>query len=139
MSTSIKRGKVDYSVLKKAPELHEIDTAEYFADKGLDVVFLRPSNIKGSKSPDFEMAGKIWETKSPITFSNSSFEDNFKTAEKQSKHIIFDLRRLNKRSETFYIKNLKKRSRTNIIKTLLVIDKTGNLLTIKGKFDNIKP
>lgn len=132
-----KIGRVDYSALNKRPEQHELDTADYFARLGFDVVFLKNSNIKGSHSPDFLMAGRIWETKSPITYSDSSFEDNFKKAEKQSKHIVFDLRRLNEKNENKYINELIKRSKSNKIKTLLVIKRDTALLTLRGIFGRI--
>ena len=133
-----KKGIVDYSALKRKPEPHEEYTAEYFARRGYDVTFLKTSNIKGSHSPDFLLIGRIWETKSPITYSDSSFEDNFKKAEKQSGNVIFDLRRLNKKNESRYLKNLIKRSTSNKIKTLLVINREEKLLTIKGTFGKIK-
>ena len=132
------RGIIDYSALKQKPEPHEQSTAKYFAFRGYDVKFLKSSNIKGTHSPDFLLAGKIWETKSPITYSGSSFEDNFKKAEKESRHIIFDLRRLSKKNETMYLKNLIKRSSSNKIKTLMVINREEKLLTIKGAFGRIK-
>ena len=86
-------------------------------------------------SPDFEMAGKIWETKSPIKYSKHSFEDNFKKAVKQSEHIIFDLRRLSKKDETKYLQEIRKRKKSRKIKTLLAITRDGRLLTEKGLFD----
>ena len=131
-------GRVDYSALNKEPEPHELDTANYFANFGFDVLFLKNSNIKGSHSPDFQMVGKIWETKSPITYSESSFEDNFKKAEKQSKHIIYDLRRLNKRNSEKYLKGLIKRSKSKKVKTLIVISRDEKLLIFKGEFDIIR-
>jgi len=82
-------GKLDYSELKDLPEKHERSTARFFVDRGMDVKFLRPSSIKGTRSPDFLMVGKIWEIKNPIVYSDSSFEYNFKKAMKQSKNIIF--------------------------------------------------
>ena len=133
-----KIGKIDYSELNKAPEKHEIYTAEFFANLGYDIFFIKTSNIKGSHSPDFRMAGRVWETKSPITYSDSSFEDNFKKAKKQSDHIIFDLRRLNQKDEAKYLKELSKRSGSNKVRTLLVIGRSGELLTIKGFFDKMK-
>lgn len=133
-----KIGKIDYSALNHKPEPHEIETAKYFTKLGLDVLFIKSSNIKGSHNADFQMFGKTWETKSPITYSDSSFEDNIKKAEKQSKYIIFDLRRLNGKNETKYIKELMKRSRSNKIKILLVINKNNELLTFKGNLDKIK-
>lgn len=133
-----KIGRVDYSALNKEPEPHEKYTAKYFSRLGYDIFFIKSSNIKGSHSPDFQMAGKNWETKSPITYSDSSFEDNFKKAKKQSGHIIFDLRRLSQRNEEKYLKELAKRSKSNKIKTLLVINRSGKLLTMKGLFSRIK-
>lgn len=133
-----KISKVDYSALNKEPEPHELDTANFFANLGFDIIFLKNSNIRGSHSPDFQMAGKVWEAKSPITYSESSFEDNFKKAEKQSRHIVFDLRRLNRRNEGKYLKELAKRSKSNKIKTLLVINKDKKPLFLKGKFAIIK-
>ena len=133
-----RRGIVDYTALEKEPEKHELYTANYFAYRGFNVVFIRPSNIKGSHSPDFCLNGRIWETKSPIKYSESSFEDNFKKAEKQSENVIYDLRRLRKKDEVVYLRELLKRSSSNKIKNLLVIDKNEELLTIKGSFGNIK-
>ena len=130
-------GGIDYSNLKTPPEKHERGTAQYFADRGKDVVFVCPSSIKGTHSPDFIMEGRTWEIKSPITYSNSSFEYNFKKAMKQSEHIIFDLRQLNPRNETKYIKELIKWKDKPLVRTLLVITRDGRLLTIKGKFGNL--
>ena len=133
----IRKGRIDISELNVPPEKHEYETAKYFADRGFDVKFIRPSDIKGATSPDFEMAGKIWETKSPIKFSKSSFEDNFKKASKQSENLIFDLRRLNKGDEKRYYHGIQIRKKARKIKTLLVISKDGRLLTEKGHFDMI--
>ena len=132
-----KKGKIDISALNVPPEKHEFETAKYFADRGFDVIFLSPHYIVGANNPDFEMAGKIWETKSPIKYSNSSFEDNFKKATKQSEHIIFDLRRLSEKDEEKYLRKIGKRKKSYKIKTLLVITRDGRLLTKKGRFDII--
>ena len=130
----VKKGKVDYSALNKKPEDHELYAADYFAELGFDVVFIRPSNIKGSRSPDFTMAGKIWELKSPTGKSERTFEDDLRKAMGQSEHIIFDLRQKAKRDETWCINKLKNQSTASEIKTLLAINKQGKLLIIKGKF-----
>ncbi len=131
----IKKGKIDISALNVPPEKHEYETAKFFTDRRLDVVFLSPHYIVGANNPDFEMAGRIWETKSPTKYSKSSFEDNFRKAAKQSEHIIFDLRRLSKEDETKYLQEIGKRKRSRRIKTLLIITKDGRLLTEKGCFD----
>ena len=130
-------GKIDYSNLTTPPEKHERATAKFFANKGEDIVFLRPSSIKGTYSPDFTMGDKIWEVKSPTTYSKSSFEYNFKKAMKQAKHIIFDLRQLNSSNEVKYIRELYKWKNIPKVKTLLIITKDGRILTLKGKFDKL--
>ncbi|MBQ1387442.1 hypothetical protein IIY68_01475 [Candidatus Saccharibacteria bacterium] len=133
-----KIGKIDISELNVPPEKHEYETAKYFAKRGYDVEFIGPHYIEGFRNPDFKMCGKIWEIKSPTSSSNSSFEHNFRKATSQSENIIFDLRRLNTRTEEKYIEKLVKGSSSSKIKTLFVITLDGRLLTIKGKFDNMK-
>ena len=61
-----KTGQIDISELTIPPEKHELYTAKFFAQKGKDITFIRPSNIKGNYKADFVMDGKIWEVKSPI-------------------------------------------------------------------------
>lgn len=130
-------GKIDIAELNVPPEKHEYETAKYFAKRGYSVVFIKPSDTSGFNSPDFRMRGKIWETKSPIGNSLQTFVDNYKKAKKQSENIIFDLRRLNLKSEQICLKMLKGKAKSPSIKTLLVITRDGQLLTIRGKFDNI--
>lgn len=134
---NVKMGKIDIAELNVPPEKHEYETAKYFAKRGYSVVFIKPSDISGFNSPDFRMRGKIWETKSPIGNSLQTFVDNYKKAKKQSENIIFDLRRLNLKSEQICLKMLKGKAKSPSIKTLLVITRDGQLLTIRGKFDNI--
>ena len=133
-----KKGRVDISELNTPPEKHEYDTAKYFAERGYDVVFVKPSNIKGQNSPDFEMGGKIWETKSPTGSSERVFDNNFRKAMKQSEHIIFDLRRMKKQNEVWCLNKINRQKSSCKIKTLLVITGDGRLLICKGKFDIIK-
>ena len=132
-----KIGRLDISALNAPPEKHEYETAKYFADRGIDVVFIRPSDIKGTNSPDFKMQGKIWETKSPTGSSLRTYEENFKKALKQSENIIFDLRRLKITDEARCFNRLQRMKEVARLETLLVISRDGRLLTIKGKFDKI--
>ena len=132
-----KTGKIDISALNVPPEKHEYDTAKYFAKRGLDIKFITPHYLKGFHNPDFEMGGRIWETKSPIGKSKRTYEDNFRKAIKQSENIIFDLRRLNKSSEKTCLEVLTKHLTAPTVKRLLVIKGDGRLLTLKGKFDKI--
>ena len=134
----IRVGHIDISALNTPPEKHEYETAKYFARRYKDIVFIKPSSIKGQHTPDFLMCGKMWEIKCPLVYSKSSFEDIFRKATKQSCHIIFDLRRLRKSDVRIYVYNITKRSKSQKIKTLLVITSDGQLLTIKGRFDIIK-
>ena len=101
------------------------------------MIFARPSSIKGSNSPDFQMCGKNWETKSPVGNSERTYDDAFRKALKQSRNIIFDLRRMSIISEDKCLKVLRKKALSPKLKTLLVITKDGRLLTLKGKFDTI--
>ena len=135
---NIKIGKIDISELNTPPEKHEYDTAKYFAKRGYNVNFIKPSDIKGFNSPDLKMCGKIWGVKSPTSGSNASFEHNFRKADKQSENTIFDLRRLNYIVEEKYIGKLMKASASSRVKILLIITLDGRLLTAKGKFGNIK-
>lgn len=134
MKTHIKSGKIDISALYYPPERHEYETTKYFARLGFDIIFIKPRAIKGIHDPDFFMKGRKWETKSPKIYSKPSFEYNFKKAQKQSEHIIFDLRRLSTVDSQKYSKELTKWSTATKIKTLLVITKDGKLLDIKGRF-----
>ena len=130
-------GRIDISALIVPPERHEYEAARFFAKRGKDVVFLKPSDISGQHTPDFIMDGKMWELKSPIVYGKNSFEDNLKRAAKQSEHIIYDLRYLRENDEEKYIKELNKWVTKKRIKTLLIIKRNGQLLTIKGEFDII--
>lgn len=130
-------GKIDISALNTPPEKHEYEAARFFAKRGKDVVFLKPSDIKKQHTPDFLMDGKMWELKSPMVYGRNSFEDNLRRAVKQSEHIIYDLRFLSIDDEQKYIKELNKWMSKKRIKTLLLIKKDGQLLTVKGAFDII--
>ena len=130
-----KIGKIDFSALNKEPEPHELYTAEYFSERGLDIIFVKPSNIKGSNSPDFVMGGKIWEIKSPSGRSKRTFQDDLRKAMRQSKHIIFDLRRKDYRDHKWCIEKLKREAQSPQIHTMLAILGDDELLIIKGKFD----
>ena len=130
-----KVGKVDISALNVPPEKHEYETAKYFANRGFDVTFIKPHYINGYHNPDFAMAGKIWETKSPQNGKERTFESSLRKAIKQSEHIIIDFRRSKPSEEKLYMSKILKQKGIPSIKTLLVITRDGNLLTIKGKFD----
>lgn len=108
MKKHIQPGKIDISALYYPPEKHEYETAKYFAKLGFDVTFIKPRSIKGNHDPDFSIRNRAWETKNPNVYSKSSFQYNCRRAQKQSEHIIFDLRKLNKIDEQKYLIGLKK-------------------------------
>ena len=99
--------------------------AEYFK---CDIIFLRPVSLK---SPDFKIKDATWELKSPTGKSKNTIANNFKYARKQSKNIIFDLRRckLNERNAIIRIKKVVK-SRRKKNGRVLVISKDGKVLDI---------
>jgi len=92
-------GIIDISALSNPPEKHELETAKFFANSGKDVYFIRPSNIKGTHTPDFWIDGKMWETKSPKGKTVRCVSDNIRDAAKQSRYIILDFRRFNVSTE----------------------------------------
>jgi hypothetical protein len=113
------------------PQTHEINTAKFFSKLGFDVEFLIPNRSKDVRTPDIKMNGILWEIKSPIGESERTIKHSFKTALKQSKNIIFDLRR----TKIPDIKCVKKLDReflaSKSIKRLLVILKSNKLLDLK--------
>ena len=121
-------GKIDISQLNTPPEKHEFETAKYFAERGKDVTFLKPSSIPTVHTPDIRMDGVEWEIKCPQGRSRYTIANNFKNAVAQSYYIIFDLRRISL-PEKQCITQLERefRGRT-YLKRLLVIKKNLELL-----------
>lgn len=121
-------GIIDISQLNMPPEEHEFETANYFADLGKDIVFLRPSQIPHTHTPDIKMDGVEWEIKCPTGNGKYTIEENFRKAIKQSKYIIFDLRHV-KLPENQCIAQLKREfeSRT-YLQRLYIITKSNELL-----------
>jgi len=76
------------------PEKHELNTARIFAELGKDVEFIPPIYSKGVFTPDIKIDGCEWEIKVPCGGSKRTIENNYRMAERQSKNIIFDLRRI---------------------------------------------
>ncbi len=127
-SVNTNKGKIDVSQLNTPPEKHEFETAKFFSLMGKDVTFIKPSNIPGVHTPDIIMDGVEWEIKCPVGSSKRTISDNFKTAVKQSKYIVFDLRRV-KLSEKQCVSQLEKEfSVRPYLRRLLIICKSGKLL-----------
>lgn len=123
-------GKIDISALNTPPGQAEFETAKFFAALGKDITFIRASSIPNQHSPDILMDGVEWEIKCPEGHSKRTIESNFRKAVKQSKYIIFDLRRV-KMAENLCIAQLKREFNARpYLKRLYIIMKSGTLLKI---------
>ncbi|MBP5652279.1 MAG: hypothetical protein J6X17_02505 [Lachnospiraceae bacterium] len=121
-------GKIDISALNAPPEKHEFETVKYFANRGKDITFLKPSDIPNLHTPDILMDGVEWEMKCPLGSGKRTIEANFRKAVMQSKYIIFDIRYI-KIPEKQCISQLEKEFNARpYIKRLYVIRKNGELL-----------
>ena len=124
-------GIIDYSALNKEPYEHEKAIAKFFAEMGKNVIFLKPSNIQDSNTPDICMDGLEWEMKSPIGSSRRTIRRNLHKASKQSRNIIFDLSRIGI-SEEDCIRELRNAFKTsNHIRNMLIITKEHELITLR--------
>jgi hypothetical protein len=130
MKKSIKPGKIIIPA-GTLPETHELETANVLAGMGYDVEFLCPSGIKGSFSPDILCGGQRWEMKCPCGNSRHTLEKHFRKAEKQSKNIIFDLRRIGM-DEAAAIAQIKRgfllKGSHGKVKCILIITKDNKIL-----------
>ena len=127
-----KLGRIDISKLNVPPEKHELRAARYFANLGYDIEFIPPSNIPDIHRPDILMQGKEWEIKSPQGKGKHTIEQNYRKAAKQSKFIIFDLRRC-PLPESQTLGQLRREFDDRHTKRLLVILKDGILLEYPQK------
>lgn len=62
------------------------------AERGFDIELLPPVQRKGARTADIRMDDLEWEIKCPVGKSTNTIKRAFKTALRQSKNIIFDLR-----------------------------------------------
>lgn len=113
------------------PEKHELETASFFANTGKDVEFLKPSNTKGSKTPDIKMDGILWEMKTPMGKSKNTIFNALRRAVKQSENVIIDLR-LTKVPDEQAVKNLRfSIAKIRSVKRVVVVTKEDTLLVLK--------
>lgn len=126
-------GKINISNLNSLPEEKEIKVAKFFAEKGKNITFIRPSSIPGQRRPDIEMDGLEWEIKCPEGNSKRTIQNNIVSASGQSPYIIIDLRYM-KTSEKETLSQIEKqfeaRSR---VKRILVITKNLQLIEFPPK------
>ena len=125
---NVRIGNIDISQLDAPPEKHEFDTAKFFANRGKDIVFLKPSRIPNVHTPDILMDGVEWEMKAPVGSSKRTIEVNFRKAVKQSKYIIFDLRAINVPEKQCIAQLEKEFNGRHYLKKMYVIRKNGELL-----------
>ncbi|WP_372518495.1 hypothetical protein [Candidatus Ruminimicrobiellum ovillum] len=111
-------------------EQHELDVAKVLNKLGKDVEFILPSRVKFSRTPDIKMDGLLWEIKSPKGSSSRTIENNLRTALKQSKNIIIDLRRI-KIDETKAISQIAKQFKySKLIREIIIIKQNKEILDI---------
>ena len=128
-----KKGIIDISKLNTPPEKHEFEAAKFFADRGLDVVFIPTSNIPKIHTADIIMDGVEWEIKSPTGKSKRTIQNSLRQAVKQSHYIIFDLRRI-KLNEEECISQLRKQfDLKKYIKRIVIIKKNLELEEFRRK------
>lgn len=126
-----KIGTIDISRLKTPPEKSEFETAKYLAEKGKNIVFIRPSSIPNQHRTDILMDGLEWEIKCPKGKSRRTIENNMRKAIMQSHNIIFDLRHI-KLSEDKSIAKLEHEFKINTrLKKIYIIKKDWTLLFYK--------
>ena len=110
------------------PKPHELRAATILANEffNQDVVFLRRTH---GKTPDLDVAGVIWEIKSPKGSSKNTIANNLKAASKQSKRIVIDLFRCKLRQDVALrrIKGYLKEGNHHL-KGLIIITKSGKCL-----------
>ena len=126
-------GRLDTSKRRVLPEKHEYETARYFADRGYDIEFIPPSNSPNMHTPDFMMDGVAWEVKCPQGKGKRTIENNFRSATKQSRNIIIDLRRI-RLDESICIPQIERELNGRpYIKRLWAIRKNGSLIDFTSK------
>ena len=125
------KGTIDYSDLKNKPEKHELEVANYFLSLGYDVVFIRPSNIKGIHRPDIMMLGIEWEIKCPTGNTKNTIENNIKKAIQQSSNIILDLRGLRLAQDKAIAQIREQFVKRQRIRKIYVIKADGGLLKLE--------
>lgn len=130
MKKSIKPGKIIIPI-GVFPEKHELETANVLAGMGHDIEFIRPRFINGGRNPDINMNGLVWEMKTPVGKSKRTIENNYRVAEQQSTHIVFDLRFM-KLDENVAISCIKQQFnlRRKRIKRIMIILKNSKILDL---------
>jgi len=113
------------------PQMHELITASVFTNNGMDVEFIRPSILKGSRSADVIINNIAWEIKSPTGAGKNTIQEQLKRALKQSNYIILDSART-KLTDQFIVKELRRNLLlAKSIKRLLLVNKKREIIEIR--------
>lgn len=112
-------------------EPHEYDTALFLTNYGFRIEVIRPINIPKTKSPDFLIAGALWESKSPVGSGKSTIPRQFHRSKKQANRMILDLRRINLSAKIAETEATRCFRAARNIDCLLLITKDKRLLDIK--------
>lgn len=115
------------------PTPEEIEVANFLVVHGKVIRFLAPNQRKGTRTPDIEMDGLKWEIKSPIGKSSNTIKRAFKSALRQSKYIIFDLRHSKMPDERNIEKLQKEFNDIKSIERLIIITKAKKMLEYKKR------
>jgi hypothetical protein len=76
------------------PKPLEIKTANFLVSHGHQVLFLKPINQIGVRTPDILLDNEKYELKSPVSNRPRTINKRFREALMQSPRIIFDLRNI---------------------------------------------
>lgn len=111
------------------PEDHELSAALILANYfKTDIVFLRPET---HKAPDIDVSGVRWEIKSPRGNGKKTIDNNFRTARRQSRNIVLDLRRIKMhKSKAIARINHYLSAGPHGLKKVIIIDKVGRVVEI---------
>ena len=109
---------------------HENATVVYLTQKGYDISLIPPLQRKGARTPDIRMNRLEWEIKCPTGKSANTIKRAFKTALRQSKNIIFDLRGSKMPDKANIPKLEKEFSDIKSAKRLIIIKKSGEMLDL---------
>jgi hypothetical protein len=107
---------------------HENATVVFLTEQGFDIELLPPVQRKGARTPDIRMDNLEWEIKCPVGKSTNTIKRAFKTALRQSKNIIFDLRGSKMADKVNITKLEKEFNDIKSAKHLLIITKKRELL-----------
>ena len=122
----VKQGKITTNGV--VLHTHENATVVFLTQLGYDVELLVPVQRKNARTPDISINGLYWEIKCPVGKSTNTIKRAFKTALRQSKYIIFDLRNSKMPDKVNVPKLEKEFSEIRSAKQLIIITKKGKLI-----------